>query len=123
MSQLEEYARLESNWDSYGGETITAGAIDASRALILKTLSSLASPLRLKALDGLSVAPTADGGVGLEWDIYDRSIDVAINPDGSLSYLRVDRSDDGAQYFERHQVPPEEVVAQIFEIMAIPSNG
>jgi len=84
FSQIDTFAQLGDDWDSYGARAITHEAADAARAILhrlhdlsLETLSSSLAPYH--------ATPSPDGGVGLEWRREGQSIELWIGADGSLS--------------------------------------
>jgi hypothetical protein len=78
VNRLNELVSLPANWDSYGGQPVTVTAAVAA----LRLLVDVHWPGRLP-----SVAPTASGGVQLEWGDGDDGVEVNIHSDGMLTVL------------------------------------
>lgn len=70
---LEALAALKENWDGYGGKPITAAALN-------------------RAKDSLYFVPVASGGLQIELHSADASIEISIDPDGSIQSVSFDRS-------------------------------
>ena len=66
---LEFLLKLESNWSSYGSEKITKESVRAADTFF----------------NVVSVVPTDDGGVQLEWHVLGVGLEVRISPEGSVS--------------------------------------
>jgi hypothetical protein len=88
LERLAEFATLADDWDSYGAVPITAVAIDVARELAAEIISRHALSIRPEGYT-FDVVPLPNGGVQLEWDVAARHLEVAVNPDGELSYLLV----------------------------------
>jgi hypothetical protein len=103
LSKLKELAGLKANWDSYGADPITSPAIAMAGVLIAAVNDD---HLRMGGTSGgpWMIAPSPDGGVQVEWLGPQRKIEVVVNPDGTLSYLIVDRTGVLPEYIEEHGV-------------------
>jgi hypothetical protein len=77
ISTLE---KLEENWDSYGGLPVAAAAISRVRVLL--------SNLDIEDMPTPHVAPLPDGGVGLQWRVAGRDLEIEIEPNGETHYLQ-----------------------------------
>jgi hypothetical protein len=62
--RIRKLAKLEPDWDGYGGDPPTAEAIKMT-AMLLLAIHKLAHGL----LDGPFISPSPDGGLGLEWEL------------------------------------------------------
>jgi len=77
--RLRDFASLKVGWDSYNGKPIDARAIESATQLV-----SRLSPEIFRAP---AVAPLPAGGIQLEWEVDDRSLEVFILPTGDLELL------------------------------------
>lgn len=82
LKQIDSFASLEANWDSYGAEQIDPGVIDHAKRLIRSI--ALLVPDHTPAP---SVVPTSRGGVQFEWHIGGVDVEIEIHPDGTIEYL------------------------------------
>jgi len=85
LARLTHLTELGANWDSYGGDPVTADALAQTRALInmLSAWHAVAPNLPPQ------VVPVPDGGVQIEWHENGYDLDVEIHPDGhSEGWLR-----------------------------------
>jgi hypothetical protein len=90
FERLVYLARLEPDWDSYGGAPPTTIAIARAGHLVITVAQ------RFHVSSGGHVAPfaampVADGGVQLEWRGVAEDIELDIGPDGAIGYLLIDR--------------------------------
>jgi hypothetical protein len=83
---LDEIARLEDNWDSYGAQRPTAAAISAAHVLLGRLWDELGPRVNDHAVPW-AVAPLADGGVQCEWRGATSIIEVEIDSTGTMRYL------------------------------------
>jgi hypothetical protein len=87
--QLEAMRSLPDNWDAYGGAAPDPKAIDLARAFVeliegfRRILDPNANPTH--------VSPTRAGGVLVEWEDRQRAHEIEISPDGSISFLHVNK--------------------------------
>jgi hypothetical protein len=78
FKQVRDLKDLQPNWDSYGALQVSNSAVDA--AINLLTELRWTGPLP-------SVAPTASGGVHLEWGGDEEGVEVTIGPNGAMTVL------------------------------------
>jgi hypothetical protein len=71
---------LEENWDSYGGLPVADGAISMTRVVL--------SNLDIEDMPKPHVAPLPDGGIGLHWRVGGRDLEVEVEPDGDIHFLK-----------------------------------
>ena len=70
--RIGELARLEENWDSYGGKPPTDKA--------------------MKVATGLNAVPTSEGGIQLEWHVNGWDIELAFDANGEpIGYFQEKR--------------------------------
>lgn len=67
INQIRALSTLEANWDSYGAEPVSPGAINRAVAL----LTTMAKDVELKKPD---ISATPDGQVTLMWDTLDIAV-------------------------------------------------
>jgi hypothetical protein len=90
LRALDEFLRLEDNWDSYDALRISPVAAEVASEILVWVASSLGFyPRTLPVAD---VVPLPDGGVQLEWASARALLEVEIGPSGDISYLLTDRS-------------------------------
>jgi hypothetical protein len=93
-SRLNELARLEPDWDSYGAKPISGVAISLANRLLLdvarRSLELGHEPAT--RMRPWYIAPLADGGLQIEWRSDAGAIEVEIAGDGRFGYL-VERND------------------------------
>lgn len=109
LERLEEFATLSEDWDSYGAVPISAVAIDRARELAAEIISKHALSIRPEGYS-FDVVPTPDGGVQLEWDVDAKHLEIAIGPDGTLTYFYVTTTDGGRQSTSGEDVPRHRVM-------------
>lgn len=83
---LDEIARLEDDWDSYGARKPTAAAISNAHVLLGQLWDDLGYRVDERATPW-ALAPLADGGVQYEWRGGETAIEVEIDPNSGLHYL------------------------------------
>jgi len=94
--RLSELQQLRSNWDSYGGATPSHEAIFAASRLL--TMIVAQTGVEDSRLDTLHVGPTSTGGVHVEWDVNDRTLEASIASNGSVSWTRIWPDDEETEY-------------------------
>jgi hypothetical protein len=101
--RLAELLTFEPDWDSYGGDPPTVGAVDGARHLLqtVRARYSAAPPDRIRPF---AIAPTPDGGVLVEWRSPGRNISILIGPEGSLGYLLAEGEGAARRYEEADNV-------------------
>lgn len=107
--RLAELLTFEPDWDSYGGDPPTADAVDAARNL-LQTVRERFSAAPADAIRPFAIAPTADGGVLVEWRSLGRTIAILIGAEGSLGYLLTEGEGAVRRYEEADNVSWEVVL-------------
>lgn len=79
---LNEMAGYKPNWDSYGSPPIHREALENAAWLLLYFHSVNRSSEVVP-----HVGPVSGGGIQIDWDTKDRSLELEIYPDGRLEYL------------------------------------
>jgi hypothetical protein len=81
LGSLLRLKQLPQSWDSYGSPQLQYGA-EAAAAELIASLAFLEPPLP-------HVAPVPGGGVQFEWEHGNKSLEIEVQPDGSMEYLVV----------------------------------
>jgi len=104
-ARLGELSHLEADWDSYGALPVSARSLTMAARIIEQMVAQFEA--RGVPTD---VMPIADGGVQMEW--RGRTCELALNaaPDGSWSYLLIERKPEGRAYRERYGLDDAEAV-------------
>jgi hypothetical protein len=120
--RLAELLTFEPDWDSYGGDPPTLGAIDAARYLLqtVRERYSAAPPDRSRPF---AIAPTPDGGVLVEWRSPGRTISVLIGAEGSLGYLFTEGEGAARRYEEADNVSWELVLDLVHRALRGTAEG
>jgi hypothetical protein len=88
--QLQAMYGLAENWDGYGAAAPEAPVLDLAQELVDLLQAGLRKPPA--AAPTLHVSPTRTGGILIEWQDSLTDHEVEINPDGSVSFLHLDRA-------------------------------
>jgi len=80
--RVQELARLEENWNTYGSPRISDSAVS-------ETLQLLTDIARL-GMPEPKIVPVSGGGLQLEWANGVSEIEIEIFPDKSIQYLLLD---------------------------------
>jgi hypothetical protein len=78
--RISGLAALEENWDSYGGLPVAPKAISMIRVVL--------SNLDIEDMPRPHVAAIPDGGIGLHWRVADRDLEVEVEPNGDIHFLK-----------------------------------
>ena len=73
IAQLQAIDALPEGWDSYGGHSLSEGAINPSLELVLMTQRRCVYPT-------LVLLPS--GGIGLRWESPTAELEIDVSPDG-----------------------------------------
>lgn len=110
LQRLVQLSGLAQDWDSYGGAPPSSQAISAARRLVIEVAEKFGG-LSGELARPYAVVPIAGGGVQIEWAGPEAELEVEIGPDGSLSYLLVERRAGERKFEERERVS----LTKIFE--------
>ncbi|AII54474.1 MULTISPECIES: hypothetical protein [Hymenobacter] len=83
LAQLETFRNLSPNWDSYGALPTEERALARARQL----LNSLSLQLVYAPAVSVHVFPMRDGGIQVELDRDNASMEIEVHPDGTEDYL------------------------------------
>jgi hypothetical protein len=78
--RISGLSALEENWDSDGGLPVAPKAISMLRVVL--------SNLDIEDMPRPHVAAIPDGGVGLHWRVADRDLEVEVEPNGDIHFLK-----------------------------------
>ena len=86
--QVQAIRSLEENWDGYGAAPTQTTAIELALefADLIEAMLQKSSPS-----SALHASPTRTGGVLLEWEDLSRQHEIEILPDGSISFLHLEK--------------------------------
>ena len=99
LDRLSEIAKLPEDWDSYGAKAIDPECVERAEDFINKEIlpSHGIAPF---------VVPSPSGGVQLEWERGEHSLEIEFLPDGTTGYLYLNgdgeisgEGDDSARWF------------------------
>lgn len=115
--KVDEIAQLPDDWDSYGALRPSGTAISMAHKLVVQLWTELGDTVDEAAVPW-TIAPLADGGVQLEWRGSGGAVEVEIDPNGSLNYLREHDEDVVAQTAASSSIPTQEVLDQICQVIS-----
>jgi hypothetical protein len=98
---LTEFANLQPNWDSHGGDSPTCEALRLAHDLLAE-LERLCPRIPAGLLPPFHLCPTPQGGILLEWKASENAIEVWIDAGGALGHL-LDRGTDAEPRYEEVQ--------------------
>ena len=107
--QIDALARLPENWDSYGGRSIQANAVESARS-VLNLLSEASLDRPEAPTTPYHIAPMPNGGLQIEWRHQRKSFELWIDPAGTLSALVADGIGD---LIEKHYRSSASVAADV----------
>ncbi len=84
---LGRLIELNDNWDTYGAKRVNLRSISyaAQIACLLARVDTISEP---------SVTATPEGDVAFVWDDGNTSLDLEVGPDGLMSFVFLDETDD-----------------------------
>ncbi len=115
VAEIEGYAALPADWDSYGARPISAVAIDAATALLRRAALELSA--LGESVEPFDVAPLANGGVQLEWRRADAVLEVEVDPAGGLRWLTVEGVAPRRRFIRSESATPAEVIDTLKELL------
>ena len=89
-AQLEAMRHLAENWDGYSAAPPPAHVVELAHEFV--QLVDMVLRKHGAASGTVCVSPTRIGGVLVEWEDADAEHEVEINPDRSLSFLRLNKT-------------------------------
>jgi len=85
LARLNEYRKLDKNWDSYGAEAPSIKAINLAKTIINDIYSS-SLPIDITNFNGFA-GPLPNGGIRIYLDFNDKSLHITIPPDVEQSTI------------------------------------
>lgn len=117
VRRIANLARLQPDWDSYGGHPPTPLA--RGKALeFLRRVSTLLWPVAGERARPASISPLPSGGIELEWQGPSSLIAVDVGPDGTWGYLRKRGSGESAEYQEDAGLGEDKLLPLVAEVLA-----
>ena len=116
MKRLAHLSTLGPNWDSYGGEAISAAAISKATEL-LRTVKYMISEDYLDRVLPYMIAPLSNGGVQVEWRAPGCVLEVEIDPNDRMGYLLIKGEGDNRQFDECDQATWCEVLPLVARVL------
>jgi hypothetical protein len=113
LKKLAQIEALEPDWDSYGGSPPSARSLAMAQAIMLRVVTQFG-----KRGVPAEVMPIADGGVQLEWQGRAGALALNAAPDGSWSYLLIERGPDGRTFTEQYGLSDAEAEALTVAFLA-----
>ena len=113
LKRLAELEALEHDWDSYGGLPPSARSLGMAQSIMVR----MAKRFRERGVPA-EVMPIADGGIQLEWQGGSGALAVNAAPDGSWSYLLIERGPEGRPFEERYGLDDDEAEGLILSFMS-----
>ncbi len=89
LTQLEDIAQLRDNWDSYGGNSISANCIENTKKIILGLDDTVVSP---------DIYPNPNGTITLDWETNGQTLSIEIGGTHFSSYW--EKSSDAESVYE-----------------------
>jgi len=83
IARIEKFSELEQDWDTYGSDKIS-----------LNSISSAIQIIKISETDSIVIDdafPMRDGGVQLEKDFENHSIEIEVSPDNEITLLVFDK--------------------------------
>jgi hypothetical protein len=103
LRRLAQLESLEHDWDRYGGLPPCARSIQMAQSIMVR----MAKRFEERGVPS-EVMPIADGGIQLEWQGRSGALAMNAAPDGSWSYLLIERGPDGRTFEERYGLNDDE---------------
>ena len=117
FQRLDELARLQPDWDSYGGDPPTPAAVDRARDLLSAVAGSFGEAVGDRALPYV-IVPLAVSGVQVEWRRPTLEIEVEIGPEGQVGYLLIEHDNGERTFAEADNVPWSRALELIGRVIA-----
>jgi hypothetical protein len=84
---VSRLALLPDNWDGEGSPALSTVVLDEA----LRILSEIDS----HEMPAAHIGPVSGGGLGIEWRLGERDLNLEILPDGSIEYLKAEKTPAG----------------------------
>lgn len=103
LERLAELQALEQDWDTYGALPLTPIALSRADVMMRAVLELYGGALGERVAP-YTIMPIVDGGIALEWRGSNADINLDIGPSGALSYLLIERGEEGRTFEEKYDV-------------------
>src|SRR5262249_17862283 len=80
---ISRLAQLPANWDGEGSP--------APKPVVLEQALRLLAEMEPYAMPTAHIGPISGGGLGVEWRLGERDLNLEILPDGSIEYLKAEK--------------------------------
>jgi len=114
--RIRQVARLEHDWDSYGGDPPTPTAIGTAERVVETVARTIAKSTPQRAEPRVIVA-RGDGGIILEWDSPTAALEIHVEPSGRLGYLLDETTGGESRYTERDEASWAEIEKLLVEVI------
>ena len=116
FARLDELAKLERDWDSYGALPLTSTALDHAAEILRNAAKRFGEHLSERVAP-YTVMPIADGGVSLEWRGANSDLQLDVGPSGALSYLLIDRRESERRFEEGYDLTDREALELVRRVL------
>jgi len=118
LRRIAQFAQLQPDWDSYGGDPPSQVAL-AEAGRWVEIVGDLFGPRAGTAAAPYSVAPLADGGIQLEWRGVNGTVELEVGRNGELGYLLVASEDSGTHTEEVDDASWSDVLRLLFRMLVV----
>lgn len=115
-AKLDELRSLPADWDSYGAAPISGKAVRAARRLLGAVGQRFARDHGTR-INPYHIAPLAYGGIHLEWQGPEASLEVYVDPSETYGYLLIEGSGDGRTFTERDDAKSPEILRLVARVL------
>jgi hypothetical protein len=122
LDRLAQLAKLDQDWDSYGGVPPSAQAIDKARQVMLAVAKRFADEVGERARP-YGVAPLADGCVQLTWRGPVDELEVEIGPRDSIGYLMIKGRGNTETFEEGEGISTSETLDLVGRVLLARGDG
>ncbi len=122
LDRLAQLAKLDQDWDSYGGVPPSAQAIDKARQVMLAVAKRFADEVGERARP-YGVAPLADGCVQLTWRGPVDELEVEIGPRDGIGYLMIKGRGNTETFEEGEGISTSETLDLVGRVLLARGDG
>ena len=100
---VSRLALLPDNWDGEGSPALKPVVLDEALRLLAE-IEPYEMPMA-------HIGPVSGGGLGIEWRLGERDLNLEILPDGSIEYLKAEKTSTGfdVDQMEEGQIPRDQL--------------
>lgn len=114
LGKLSSFKDLPQDWDSYGANPISLDAIALAICIILSATQQFGR----ECVHQVEAFPVPDGGVQLEWERPQMTLEIHILPGRKISLLTITGPNEKRQYEESGDVSLNEVYLAIGRVVS-----